>query len=108
VVDRRLGRGVALSPTATSGVFGRTLLAVITNGQPQRVVSGCGSPVKNRAGAVRAMELDINTEWVSFMTYDSIRNPINPPATKLLPEFRQNEGRYFNTDERDFVPVYSR
>ena len=54
------------------------------------------------------MELDINTEWVSFMTYDSIRNPINPPATKLLPEFRQNEGRYFNTDERDFVAVSSR
>jgi len=54
------------------------------------------------------MELDINTEWVSFMTYDSIRGPINPPATKLLPEFRQNGGRYFNTDERDFVAVYSR
>jgi hypothetical protein len=46
----------------------------------------------HRAGAVRAMELDINTEWVSFMTYDSIRDPINPPATKLLPEFRQNGG----------------
>ena len=54
------------------------------------------------------MELDINTEWVSFMTYDSVRDPISPPATKLLPEFRQNGGRYFNTDERDFVPVYSR
>jgi hypothetical protein len=62
----------------------------------------------HRVGAVRAMELDINAEWVSFMTYDSIRDPINPPATKLLPEFRQNGGRYFNTDERDFVAVYSR
>ena len=62
----------------------------------------------HRAGAVRAMELDINTEWVSFMTYDSIRDPINPPATKLLPEFRQNGGRCFNTDERNFVAVYSR
>jgi hypothetical protein len=36
------------------------------------------------------------------------RDPINPPATKLLPEFRQNGGRYFNTGERDFVAVYSR
>jgi hypothetical protein len=55
------------------------------------------------------MELDINTEWVSFMTYDSIGTPsTRPPATKLLPEFRQNGGRYFNTDERDFVAVYSR
>ena len=42
------------------------------------------------------------------MTYDRIRDPINPPATKLLPEIRQNGGRYFNTDERDFVAVYSR
>jgi hypothetical protein len=42
------------------------------------------------------------------MTCDRIRDPINPPATKLLPEFRQNGGRYFNTDERDFVAVYSR
>ncbi|MEU0506837.1 hypothetical protein [Nocardia sp. NPDC005998] len=44
----------------------------------------------HRAGAVRAMEFDINTEWVSFMTCDSIRDPINPPAIKLLPEFRRN------------------
>ncbi len=77
-------------------------------------LAGCSPSVRtlaellHRAGAVRAMELDINTEWVSFMTYDSIRDPINPPATKLLPEFRQNGGRYFNTDERDFVAVYSR
>jgi hypothetical protein len=42
------------------------------------------------------------------MTYDSIRDPINPPVTKLLPEFRQSAGRYFNTNERDFVAVYSR
>ena len=42
------------------------------------------------------------------MELDSIRDPINPPATRLLPEFRQNGGRYFNTDERDFVAVYSR
>lgn len=54
------------------------------------------------------MELDTNTEWVSFMTYDSIRDPINPPDAKVLPEFRQNRGRYFSTDERDFAAVYSR
>jgi hypothetical protein len=80
-VDRRLellAGALRSPPPRRHGVFGRTLLAVITNGQPQRVVSGCGSPAKNRAGAVRAMELDINTEWGSFMTYDSIRDPINP------------------------------
>jgi hypothetical protein len=62
----------------------------------------------HHAGAVRAIEFDINTEWVSFMTYDSIRHPINPPATKLRPVFRFKRGRYFNTGERDFVAVYSR
>ncbi|GIH20547.1 hypothetical protein Raf01_87190 [Rugosimonospora africana] len=36
-----------------------------------------------------------------------IRDPINPPATNLLP-VRQNGGRYFNTDDRDFVTAYSR
>lgn len=59
-----------------------------------------------RAGALRAMELDINTEWVSFMTYDSTRNP--PLPTKLLPEFSRSGRRYFSTDERDFVAVYAR
>ncbi|HSY41976.1 MAG TPA: hypothetical protein VLA79_20720 [Polyangia bacterium] len=64
--------------------------------------------LREAGASERAMELDINTEWVSFMTYDSVRDPISPPATKLLPEFRQNGGRYFNTDERDFVAVSSR
>ena len=60
--------------------------------------------------AVRAMDFDINAEWVSFMTYDSIRDPINPPATKLLPRVPvpSNGRHYFNTDERDFVAVYGR
>jgi hypothetical protein len=31
-----------------------------------------------------------------------------PARHQLLPEFRQNGGRNFNTDERDFVAVYSR
>jgi hypothetical protein len=30
------------------------------------------------------------------------------PATKRLPEFVKTGGRYFNTDERDFVAIYSR
>lgn len=60
-----------------------------------------------RAGAVRGMELDINPEWVSYMTYDGSKNPANPVSTKLL-DFARTEKRYFSTEERDFVAVYSR
>ena len=61
-----------------------------------------------RAGAVRAMELDINMEWVSFMTYDGSKDPANPVPTKLLDAFKRTGQRYFSTEERDFVAVYSR
>ena len=59
-----------------------------------------------RAGAVRGMELDINQEWVSYMTYDGSKDPLNPVSTKLL-NFARTEKRYFSTEERDFVAVYS-
>jgi hypothetical protein len=61
-----------------------------------------------RAGAVRAMELDINMEWVSFMTYDGSKDPANPAPTKLLDAFKRTGQRYFSAEERDFVAVYQR
>jgi hypothetical protein len=60
-----------------------------------------------RAGAVRGMELDINQEWVSYMTYDGSKDPASPIPTKLL-DFARTGQRYFSTEERDFVAVYSR
>lgn len=60
-----------------------------------------------RAGAVRGMELDINQEWVSFMTYDGSKDPTNPTSTKLL-DFARTARRYFSTEDRDFVAVYAR
>ncbi|WP_041540160.1 phosphodiester glycosidase family protein [Catenulispora acidiphila] len=60
-----------------------------------------------RAGAVRGMELDINQEWVSYMTYDGSKDPASPVSTKLL-DFARTGQRYFSTEERDFVAVYSR
>ena len=59
-----------------------------------------------RAGAVRAMELDINMEWVSFMTYDGSKDPNNPVPTNLL-DFKRTPSRYFSADDRDFVAVYA-
>ena len=58
------------------------------------------------AGAVYGMELDINPDWVSFMSYGG-PNPANPTPTKLW-DFVQPANRYFQPSDRDFVSVYSR
>jgi hypothetical protein len=59
-----------------------------------------------RAGAVRAMEFDINTAWPTFNFY---RKPGLKQPVKFIPN-RQNPGltRYFYPDDRDFFVVYQR
>ncbi len=64
-----------------------------------------------RAGAVRAMELDINTDWVNFATYQP-STPTGPatPAngTDLLPAMVGTPGRYFESYwSRDFITMSS-
>jgi phosphodiester glycosidase len=58
-----------------------------------------------RAGAVRAIELDINTEWPSLITYGAggVGN-----ATKVVPNTLQPTNRYLVPDDRDFFAVYRR
>ncbi len=56
-----------------------------------------------RAGAVRAMELDINTYWVSFITY---RHSGAGGAANLLPDMDRTNQRYLTPDDRDFFAVY--
>ena len=58
-----------------------------------------------RAGAVRAMELDINAEWPSFITY-SARG--GHAAEKLVPNGQQSSTRYLAPDDRDFFAVFRR
>jgi hypothetical protein len=65
-----------------------------------------------RAGAVRAMELDINTDWVSLATY-SPRTPTGAatPANgkNLLPSMFGTPGRYFESFwSRDFITMSGR
>jgi hypothetical protein len=57
------------------------------------------------AGAVRAMELDINSYWVSFITYG---RPGAHAATNLLPDMTRSAFRYLEPDDRDFFAVYAR
>jgi hypothetical protein len=57
------------------------------------------------AGAVRAMELDINSYWVSFITYEA---PGAADAANLLPDMERPSTRYLEPDDRDFFAVYAR
>jgi hypothetical protein len=61
-----------------------------------------------RAGAVRAMELDINSAWVEFVSYGPV--PPSPTATdvKLLPDMSGSTAKYLGANSRDFVAVFRR
>jgi len=61
--------------------------------------------VLKRAGAVRALELDINEDWTSFITY---RHPGAIEPSNLLPEMLRPPERYLTPDERDFFAIYVR
>jgi hypothetical protein len=63
--------------------------------------------VLRHAGAVTAMQLDINPDWMSFMYYlhdeSSHSRPVN-----LLPDQVQPPDRYYTPASRDFTAVYAR
>jgi hypothetical protein len=61
--------------------------------------------ILKRAGAVRAMQFDINPEWPSLITY-SHRGGLGP--TKVVPNVQQSATRYLVPDDRDFFAAYRR
>jgi hypothetical protein len=61
--------------------------------------------ILQRAGAVRAMELDINPEWPTLITYRH-RHGLFP--TRVVPNYQQPPSRYLVPDDRDFFAVYRR
>jgi len=84
------------------GVDGRgNLIYAAANNQTAKSLA----QILRHAGAVRAIELDINSTWVSFNTY-SHRN--GRGATKLLPGMSRDVTRYLTPDDRDFFAVYRR
>lgn len=61
-----------------------------------------------RAGAVRAMTLDINPEWVTFNFYShAAGHPAELTGTKLYPEMQRSADRYLppTWEARDFFEV---
>ena len=59
-----------------------------------------------RAGAVRAMELDINPDWTTFITYGQAAAPAT--EHRLLPDMVSGPDRYDTPSTRDFYAVYAR
>ena len=61
-----------------------------------------------RAGCTRAMELDINPEWTSYVLFSGNGHSAAPIPRKLLPDMQQPADRYFHLVSRDFFVVSAR
>ncbi len=61
--------------------------------------------ILQRAGAVRAMQLDINPEWPTLITYTH-HHGLHP--VRVVPNYQQPPTRYLVPDDRDFFAVYRR
>jgi hypothetical protein len=63
-----------------------------------------------QAGCLRAMELDINPEWVTYDIFDHAdpANPFDVSGSLLLPDMQRPGDRYLQEESRDFVAVYVR
>ena len=64
-----------------------------------------------RAGAVRAMELDINSDWVDFFTYSAAAAgapAANLTVSKLLVDMSPSTYNYLDNSSRDGVALFAR
>jgi hypothetical protein len=61
--------------------------------------------VLRAAGAVRAMELDINSYWVSFDSF--VPGPNGPVPSKLLANMQRGANRYLVPGTRYFVAMFA-
>ncbi|MGH9074885.1 MAG: phosphodiester glycosidase family protein [Acidimicrobiales bacterium] len=62
------------------------------------------------AGAVRAMEMDINYEWTDFFSFAPAPGQPASPAngTRLVPDMDQPPSRYLGPSTRDFIAMFAR
>ena len=61
--------------------------------------------ILQRAGAVQAMQFDINPEWPTLIAYRHYHGLL---PTKIVPNVQQPATRYLVPDDRDFFAVYRR
>lgn len=94
-----LGGGTAVWRTAVGLTARGDLVYAAANAQTPLSLA----QTMARLGAERAIELDINPEWPTFITYRGGRDP-----TKLVPNPQESAFRYLVPDSRDFFAVYAR
>ena len=90
----------------------RTALGIRQDGSLVFVVGSWLSPhtlanVVRDAGAVRAMELDINQSWTNFITYTHPSKGVAVPHM-LTSDEHPNPYRYLQPSPRDFVAILAR
>jgi hypothetical protein len=95
-----LGGGIAVWRTAVGVTAAGDLVYAAAGGQTPRSLAQLMAGL----GAVRAIELDINPEWPTFIGYLG-RGGRNPLA--LVPNPQQSKYRYLTPDKRDFFAVYA-
>jgi hypothetical protein len=61
-----------------------------------------------RAGVIEGMQLDINPEWMSYMSYKPSPSASDPTPVNLLPDQVEPANRYYSVNSRDFTAVYAR
>jgi hypothetical protein len=54
------------------------------------------------------MQLDINPEWMSYMSYKPSPSTADPTPVNLLPDQQESADRYYSVNSRDFTAVYAR
>jgi hypothetical protein len=92
-----------------SGVGVTATGALVYAGGPAMSVLSLAKTLQN-AGAVRAMEMDINTDWVSAFTYvnENAADPNSPVVgIKLGGDMSRPPDRYFVPGERDFFAFFA-
>ena len=75
-------------------------------GRRQRADGALPGPPLKDAGAVRAMQLDINLRWADFQYFPN--HDGNPDTSKLYEDFLQGPNKFFVNSTKDFMAVYLR
>jgi hypothetical protein len=96
-----LGNAVRVWRTGVGVDRHGNLLYAAANGQTVKSLAR----LLAHAGAVKAMQFDINPEWPSLIAY---RHDPRLVPVKIVPNVMQSARRYLVPDDRDFFAVYAR
>jgi hypothetical protein len=95
-----LGNAVRVWRTGAGIDSNGNLIYAAANGQTVESLAR----LLQHAGAIKAMQLDINPEWPSLITY---RHQPGLVPDKIVPNWQQSATRYLVPDDRDFFAVYT-